>query len=98
MLEPRPGVGKWLNEPGDHRGLDTGPARRLARPRRAARARCAGHRGLSTTLASIVLSVIPAPDEPNQALAMLKVVGGTLLLVAAGVVTYVAGHRKAGQH
>ncbi len=45
-----------------------------------------------------MLSVIPAPDEPNQALAMLKVVGGTLLLVAAGVVTYVAGHRKAGQH
>lgn len=50
--------------------------------------------GLVTTLASIVLSAIPAPDEPNKALAMLKVIGGTLLLVAAGVVTYLAGHRK----
>ncbi len=51
--------------------------------------------GLLTTLASIVLSAIPAPDEPKKALAMLKVVGGTFVLVAAGVVAYLAGGRKA---
>lgn len=50
--------------------------------------------GLLTTLASIVLSTIPAAGEPNKPLAMAKVVGGTLLLVAAGVVAYVAGGRR----
>ena len=50
--------------------------------------------GLLTTLASMILSAIPAADEPNKPLAMLKVVGGTLALVAAGVATYAAGHRS----
>ena len=53
--------------------------------------------GLLTTLASIVLSTIPAADEPNKPLALLKVLGGTLLLVAAGVVTYLTGRRKAAR-
>ena len=53
--------------------------------------------GQLITLASIVLSSIPAHDEPNEPLAMAKVIGGTLLLVAAGVVTYVVGHRKAAR-
>jgi amino acid transporter len=51
--------------------------------------------GLLTTLGSMALAVIPAPEEPHKALAVTKVVGLTLLLMAAGVGVYLAGRRRA---
>jgi amino acid transporter len=54
-----------------------------------------GSIGLLTTLGSMALAVIPAPEDPHKALAVTKVVGLTLLLLAAGVGVYVAGRRRA---
>jgi glutamate:GABA antiporter len=49
--------------------------------------------GLLTTTASIVLSLFPAEDDPNKLLAVLKVVGLTLVMVGAGVIVYARGKR-----
>ena len=51
--------------------------------------------GLLTTAFSIVLAALPAPDEPNKTLAVAKVVGGTFVILGAGVVAYILGRRKA---
>ena len=51
--------------------------------------------GLVTTGLTIVVSLIPQPDEPNKPLALLKIVGGTAALVLLGVCIYVAGKRRA---
>jgi amino acid transporter len=51
--------------------------------------------GFVTTAVSIVLAALPAPNEPNPALAVGKVVGGTLVILGAGVLTYVLGRRRA---
>jgi len=51
--------------------------------------------GFLTTAVSIVLAALPAPHEPNPALAIGKVVGGTLVILGAGVVTYFLGRRRA---
>jgi amino acid transporter len=51
--------------------------------------------GLLTTAGSIVLSVVPAADEPDKLLAVVKVLGGTLVLLGIGVVAYLLGRRKA---
>lgn len=53
--------------------------------------------GLTTTAVTIALSVIPQPDEPNKPLALLKIVGGTGVLVLLGVWLYVAGKRRAAR-
>jgi len=50
--------------------------------------------GFLTTLLTIVLSVIPQPDEPNKPLAILKVVGGSIVLVLIGASIYWAGKRN----
>ncbi len=50
--------------------------------------------GLFTTIASIVLSTIPPADEPNKPLAVIKIVGLTLVLLAAGALFYAAAARK----
>jgi amino acid transporter len=50
--------------------------------------------GLLTTLGSIVLAVFPADDEPNKTLAVIKVVGLTLLMIVSGIVVYLRGARK----
>ena len=47
--------------------------------------------GLATTLATIGLSVLPPPDEPNKLLAVVKIVGLSGLLLGAGVVVYAGG-------
>jgi amino acid transporter len=47
--------------------------------------------GLLTTLGSIGLSLVPAEDNPNQLLALVKVVGLTLAMVGAGVWVYRRG-------
>jgi amino acid transporter len=54
---------------------------------------CAGV-GFLTTLGSMALALVPAPEEPDKALAVTKVVGLTLLLMGAGVAVYAAGRRR----
>ena len=50
--------------------------------------------GILTTLLTIALSVIPADEEPNKPLAVLKIVGLTLIMLVAGVVVYGLGKRR----
>jgi amino acid transporter len=50
--------------------------------------------GLITTSITICLSVLPSDDEPNKPLAVIKVVGMTVVLLAAGVLIYVLGKRR----
>ncbi len=50
--------------------------------------------GFATTAASIVLSFLPAPDEPHKALAVAKIAGLTLLNIGSGVVVYAIGRRR----
>ena len=49
--------------------------------------------GFLTTTLTILLSVIPLPDESNKPLAVLKVVGGSILLIAVGAAIYWFGKR-----
>jgi amino acid transporter len=51
--------------------------------------------GLASTVLTLVLSVIPAGDEPNKLLAVAKVVGGALVLIGAGVVVFVGARLRA---
>jgi len=44
--------------------------------------------GFCTTLLTIALSVIPAADEPNKALAFVKIVGSTGIVLLIGVLLY----------
>ena len=53
--------------------------------------------GMLSTLATIGLSAIPSGDEPNKPLALIKVVGGTLVMVAAGIGLYMVGRYKRRQ-
>jgi glutamate:GABA antiporter len=53
--------------------------------------------GMASTLITIVLSAIPADDEPNKPLAVLKIVGGTAVMVALGIALYLFGRYKARQ-
>jgi amino acid transporter len=50
--------------------------------------------GFLTTAVSIVLACIPAADEPHKVLAVTKIVGSSVLLVAVGVAVYLAGRRR----
>ena len=50
--------------------------------------------GLASTTITIVLSAIPGQDEPDKALAIAKVVGGSAVLVAAGIVVFLIGRYK----
>lgn len=51
--------------------------------------------GFMTTSVTIVLSLIPQPDEPNKLLAVIKIVGLSGLLVLIGAWIYLAGKRRA---
>ena len=51
--------------------------------------------GLITTTLTIVLSTMPQPDELNKPLAVLKVVGGSVVLLAIGAGLYGAGKKRA---
>jgi amino acid transporter len=51
--------------------------------------------GFLTTLLTIGLSVLPQPDEPDKPLAVVKIVGGSIVLMAAGAWLYWAGKRRA---
>ena len=50
--------------------------------------------GLITTSITICLSVLPSEDEPNKPLAVVKIVGMTVLVVAGGAAIYAWGKRK----
>ncbi len=46
--------------------------------------------GLASTVATVVLSTIPAGDDPHPVLAVVKILGLTAVLVGAGVAVFVA--------
>jgi amino acid transporter len=50
--------------------------------------------GLASTALTILLSAVPAPDELNKPLALVKVVGGTAVLVAAGLAVFLYSRWK----
>lgn len=50
--------------------------------------------GLLTTVAAIVLGLIPPETEPNRVLAAAKLIGATLAVMAAGVAVYALGRRR----
>jgi glutamate:GABA antiporter len=50
--------------------------------------------GFLSTAVTIVLSAFPAGDEPNKAEAVIKVVGGTVILVGTGVAVFLVERRK----
>jgi len=51
--------------------------------------------GLLTSSVTILLSLVPQPDEPNKTLAIVKIIGSTGLLLALGMFLYSAGRRRA---
>ena len=51
--------------------------------------------GFIVTAISIVLACIPADDEPNKTLAIVKVVGSSAVLVGIGAIVYLLGRRRA---
>ncbi len=50
--------------------------------------------GLVTTLGAMVFAGFPSADDPNKALAVVKVIGLTLLMLAGGLAIYAQGRRK----
>ncbi|KAA6463326.1 APC family permease [Acidobacteria bacterium AB60] len=50
--------------------------------------------GLLTTSLTICLSVLPSEDEPNKPLAVIKIIGMTILVVGAGAAIYARGKRR----
>jgi amino acid transporter len=53
-----------------------------------------GALGFFTTAVSIVLACVPPDEEPNKTLAVVKVVGSSLVLVAIGAIIYWIGSRR----
>ena len=54
-----------------------------------------GALGFASTLVTIVFSVIPAADEPHKLLAVAKIVGLTVVLLAVGVILFAIGKSRA---
>ena len=52
-----------------------------------------GAAGLLTTIASIGLALFPADEDPNKLLAVVKVVGLTVVMLGVGVAVYAKGRR-----
>ena len=50
--------------------------------------------GFVVTAVSIVLSCVPAAEEPDKTFFVVKVVGLSLLLVAIGAAVYALGSRR----
>jgi amino acid transporter len=53
--------------------------------------------GFITTSLTIILSLVPQPDEPNKPLAVFKVVGLSAVLVLIGTWIYFAGKKRAAR-
>jgi glutamate:GABA antiporter len=54
--------------------------------------------GFATTLVTIIFSAIPAGDEPHKIMAVIKIVGLTGILLAAGVLVFGWGKSRAAKH
>jgi glutamate:GABA antiporter len=54
-----------------------------------------GSIGIASTVLTILLSLVPAGDEANKPLAVAKVIGGTVVLVGAGVAVFIGARFKA---
>jgi len=52
--------------------------------------------GFLMTTFTIIFSCVPQPDEANKPLAVLKIVGGSLVLLAIGAWLFQAGKKKSG--
>ena len=50
--------------------------------------------GFMVSAAAIVLACVPADEEPNKTLAVIKVVGASVALVAIGAMIYRMGKRR----
>src|SRR5436190_9115592 len=57
-------------------------------------ARLLGAVGFVVSAATIVLACVPAADDPNKTLAVIKIVGGSAALVGAGALVYFLGQRR----
>ncbi len=53
--------------------------------------------GIASTSITILLSVVPADDEPNKMLSLVKIVGGTILMVGAGMAVFLYSRWKTGR-
>ena len=53
--------------------------------------------GFLSTTATIIFSVVPAPDEPHPAMAVAKIVLLTAVLILAGVIFYRWGRARAAR-
>jgi amino acid transporter len=53
-----------------------------------------GVMGFLVSIAAIVLACVPAEDDPNKTLAVVKIVGGSIVLVLVGVIIYFMGKRR----
>jgi amino acid transporter len=53
-----------------------------------------GALGFVVSVATIVLACVPAADDPNKTLAVIKIVGGSVALIAAGALVYYLGKRR----
>jgi len=51
--------------------------------------------GLATTCIAIVLAAFPAPDEPDKALALIKIIGMTAVMLGTGWFVHWWGSRRA---
>jgi glutamate:GABA antiporter len=51
--------------------------------------------GFVATATTIVLSLFPGADQPNKALAVVKVAGATLIQLGLGIAIFVAERRRA---
>jgi hypothetical protein len=51
--------------------------------------------GFLVTTVSIVLACVPANEEPNKMVAVVKVIGSSLALVGIGAIVYLAGRKRA---
>ena len=50
--------------------------------------------GFTTTLITIVLSLLPPPDEPNKVLAVIKIIGSSGVLLGLGALFYYLKQRQ----
>jgi len=53
-----------------------------------------GVMGFLISVAAIALACVPADDDPNKTLAVVKIVGGSAVLVIIGVIIYFMGKRR----
>jgi hypothetical protein len=60
-------------------------------------AKMVGVLGFITTLITIAFSVLPAEDDPHKVLAVVKIIGLTILLLALGVFVFILGKSQAAK-